>query len=340
SFELDEQKAKLVGLQPVGVPSQLDSNLEGLFAGSVLEGTEEVPVRVRVEGAERGQLKNIESLELLARTPTGAVKSMPLGSLGTMSVVSDRADIPRFNGQRVNTIQAFPKAGTLPQSILKPFLKRLEKMKLPEGYRIVLGGESSERDQAVGSLMASVSLLMVMMAAILVLSFGSFRMAGIIGAVAFLSIGLGLLGLVIFDFPFGFMAIVGTMGLVGVAINDAIVVLAAIKEDPEASSGDPVAIRKVVGRATRHVLSTTLTTMIGFAPLLIAGGGFWPPLAIAIAGGVSGSTLLALTFVPSAYRIVMCQRWFSWIRSQPETVAELASATKTESEDREPVTQS
>lgn len=338
SFQLDEQKAKLVGLQPVEVARQLDRNLEGLFAGSVLEGTEEVPVRVRVEGAERSALNNIESLELLTRGSSGAIKSLPLDSLGTMSVISDRADIPRFNGQRVNTIQAFPKAGTLPQSILKRFLKRLEKLKLPEGYRIVLGGESSERDQAVGSLMASVSLLMVMMAAILVLSFGSFRMAGIIGGVAFLSIGLGLLGLVVFDFPFGFMAIVGTMGLVGVAINDAIVVLAAIRDDPEARSGDPVAIRKVVNRATRHVLSTTLTTMIGFAPLLIAGGGFWPPLAIAIAGGVSGSTLLALTFVPSAYRIVMCQRWFSWIRKQPAIASAVVTA-KTESEDREPVGQ-
>lgn len=324
SFQIDEQRAKLVGLQPVDVADQLDRNLEGQLAGSVLEGTEEVPVRVRVENSERGEINKIESLELLTRNNQGRVTSLPLDSLGSMKVLSDRADIPRFNGQRVNTIQAFPKAGVLPQSILKQFLKDLEGLKLPEGYRIVLGGESSERDQAVGNLMASVSLLVVMMAAILVLSFGSFRMAGIIGAVAFLSIGLGLLGLVVFEYPFGFMAIVGTMGLVGVAINDAIVVLAAIKEDPEARSGDPVAVRKVVGRATRHVLSTTLTTMIGFAPLLIAGGGFWPPLAIAIAGGVSGSTLLALTFVPSAYRIVMCQRWFSWIRKAPEIAAPVA----------------
>ena len=52
----------------------------------------------------------------------------------------------------------------------------------------------------------------------------------------------------------------------------------------------------------RNVLATSLTTIAGFTPLVLAGGGFWPPLAIAIAGGVGGATLLALTFVPGTYR--------------------------------------
>ncbi len=55
---------------------------------------------------------------------------------------------------------------------------------------------------------------------------------------------------------------------------------------------------------TRHVVATTLTTIAGFTPLIVDGGQFWPPLAIAIAGGVSGATLLALFFVPAIYRLV------------------------------------
>ena len=61
-------------------------------------------------------------------------------------------------------------------------------------------------------------------------------------------------------------------GLVGVAINDTIVVLAAIREDPQARVGEPAAVRDVVVRSTRHVLSTTLTTVAGFTPLMLAGG--------------------------------------------------------------------
>ena len=100
------------------------------------------------------------------------------------------------------------------------------------------------------------------------------------------------------------MAIVGTMGLVGVAINDSIVVLAALRENKLARAGDPVAVREVVVRSSRHVLATTFTTIAGFLPLILEGGGFWPPLAITIAGGVTGATLLALVFMPSAYLLV------------------------------------
>ncbi|MCH5373772.1 MAG: efflux RND transporter permease subunit, partial [Planctomycetes bacterium] len=116
----------------------------------------------------------------------------------------------------------------------------------------------------------------------------------------------GLLSLKLFGFPFGFMAIVGTMGLVGVAINDSIVVLTAIRTQEKSRFGDPAGVTEVVVEETRHVLATTLTTMAGFVPLLLAGGGFWPPLAITIAGGVFGATILALGFVPSAYILSMC----------------------------------
>ena len=156
--------------------------------------------------------------------------------------------------------------------------------------------------------MASVGILVVLMIATLVLSFGSFRVAAIVGFVGILSIGLGLGALWIFDYPFGFMAIVGAMGLMGVAINDTIVVLAAIQDNEAAAAGDRVAMRETVSVATRHIISTSLTTMAGFAPLILGGGGFWPPLAVAIAGGVGGATILALYLAPSAYLLLMCRK--------------------------------
>ena len=144
------------------------------------------------------------------------------------------------------------------------------------------------------------------MVATLVLSFNSFRMATIVGVVAVLSVGPGVGALSLSGYPFGFMAIVGSMGLIGVAINDAIVVLAAIREDTEARTGEPTAIREVVVRSTRHVLATSLTTIAGFAPLILGGGGFWPPLAVCIAGGVGAATILALTLTPAMYILLMC----------------------------------
>ena len=214
-----------------------------------------------------------------------------------------------FNTSRMNELQAFITAGVLPAAVLADFQARLAESEftLPEGYHFEFGGEAAKRDDAIGNLMSSVGILGVMMVATLVLSFGSFRIAGIIGAVAALAVGLGLGALALFGYPFGFMAIVGTMGLIGVAINDSIVVLAALREDPLARKGDPQAVGEVVLHSTRHVLSTTLTTIAGFMPLILAGGGFWPPMATAIAGGVAGATVLALYFVPSGYVLAMCR---------------------------------
>jgi multidrug efflux pump subunit AcrB len=193
----------------------------------------------------------------------------------------------------------------LPGKVLADYQKRLAgELSLPAGYEMEFGGESAERNEAVGNLSASLGVLFVVMAATLVLSFGSFRLAGIIGVVAALSGGLGLGSLWLFGYPFGFMAIIGTMGLIGVAINDAIVVLAAIRDDERAQTGVSDAVRDVVLRSSRHVLATTFTTIAGFIPLIVEGGGFWPPLAVTIAGGVAGATLLALVFVPSSYLLV------------------------------------
>jgi len=120
--------------------------------------------------------------------------------------------------------------------------------------------------------------------------------------------GLGILSLWLFDYPCGFTAIVSIMGLIGVAVNDSIVVLAALREHPQARLGDCEAVETVVMRSTRHVLSTTVTTIAGFTPLIISGGGFWPPLAVATAGGVAGSTLMALYFIPPAYLLLVRRR--------------------------------
>jgi multidrug efflux pump subunit AcrB len=83
--------------------------------------------------------------------------------------------------------------------------------------------------------------------------------------------------------------------------------LAAIRDNPEARQGQADAVVEVVVRASRHIVATSLTTMAGFAPLVLAGGGFWPPLAVSIAGGVGGATILALYYVPSVYIMSMCR---------------------------------
>ena len=300
-LQIDEEQARLAGLDRVTIAQQLDNTLEGAVGGSVLEAREELPVRVRL--GKRESLSHISALDLL---PNSANATVPLSALAKVQIKPELAQITHYNGQRVNLIQGFLEAGVLPAEILSQFQTQLKNNNFvfPPGYSFEFGGESEQRNDAVGGLVATVGVIAVVMIATLVLSLGSFKLAGIIGIVAVASGGLGIFSVWLFGYPFGFNPIIGTVGLIGVAVNDSIVVLSAISNHPVAKTGNPKAIQAVVLHSTRHVLTTTLTTAIGFVPLLLSGSEFWQPLAVAIAGGVIGATLIALYFVPSAYYLL------------------------------------
>ncbi|MEL6107238.1 MAG: efflux RND transporter permease subunit [Planctomycetota bacterium] len=312
TVDVDESVAAAAEITPGEVARQLSTTLEGVRCGNVIEGNEELPVVVRVSQQRRGDLASIESLDLvLSRGDANAdPKLAPMIALANVGLKPESAAIPRLDRQRMNEISVYIEAGVLP-SVVQSFIEdslETDPLYLPSGYSIGFGGEAGERDESVGNLMSTVGLLFVLMVATLVLSFGSFRMAGIIGFVGMLSTGLAMLALAVGGYPFGFISIIGTMGLLGVAINDSIVVLAGIRANKKASEGDVNATVDEVMHATRHVIATTVTTIAGFAPLIVSGGDFWPPLAVAISGGVSGASLLALVLVPALHQWLIASR--------------------------------
>lgn len=304
-LSVDEEQAQQAGLTNTAIAQQLDSYLEGAIGGSILEGTENLPVRVRVSNTERADISRISSLNLSAGGGNNN-DFRSTSALGEFNLVPELANISRYNEQRVNTVQGYITAGVLPSVVLANFQEKLESenFELPPGYRYEWGGEQEESSTARGNLSQYAPLLLVIMITALVLSLGSFRQAGIVAGVAIGCIGTALFSLKVAGSPLGFMAIVGTMGLVGIAINDTVIVLSALNEHPQAREGHRQAIENVVVKATRHVITTTVTTIAGFIPLLVSGGPFWRPLAIAIAGGISGSSILALYFVPAVYLII------------------------------------
>ncbi len=313
ALQVDEEQARLAGLSNVEVAQQLEATLEGAVGGSVLESTENLPVRVQIAGSDRADLAQIESLNLQPgqmasgqMTPGQGNDFRTISALGEFKVVPQLSQIAHRNEQRVNTVQAFITAGVLPSKVLADFQSAMEAQgfELPPGYTTEIGGEQAESSDATSDLLGSVGLLLMAMATALVLSLQSFRSAGIVAMIGVGSVGMALFSLWAFGSLLGFMAIVGTMGLIGIAINGGIIVLSAVNEDEAASQGDRNAIQAVVMRSTRHVLTTTITTMVGFAPLLLSGDPFWNPLSVAIAGGIGGSPFLALYFTPAAYLIM------------------------------------
>ena len=113
-----------------------------------------------------------------------------------------------------------------------------------------------------------------------------------------------MLSLAIMQYPFGIQAIIGVIGSIGVSINAAIIILTSLQQDPRASRGDRNAMARVVTGSSRHIISTTVTTFGGFLPLIVGGGAFWPPFAVAIAGGVLLSTVVSFFFTPPVFALV------------------------------------
>lgn len=308
TYQADQQHSELTGLSLDAIAEQLQGNLEGFTGGSVREDLEELPVRIRYNDQVRESLADITSMPLLAAGGAGWV---PADALGRMRLEPESASITRRNGERVNVIHAWVRPGVLPIEAAGNILARLEAegFTLPPGYKLQMEGDSDAQQEAVGALTTYLPVLLMLMVTALVLSFRSAGAAAVIGLVAVLSAGLGMLSLWLSGYNLGFNPLIGSAGLIGVAINGAIVVLAALRADPAAAGGDTEAIVRVTMREARHVLATTATTIGGFLPLLVfVGGDFWPPLAVVIAGGVGFSVVLSLLFTPAVFKLMSARR--------------------------------
>ncbi|MBO6638883.1 MAG: efflux RND transporter permease subunit [Roseitalea sp.] len=311
SIAVDEARARLLGLDLAAITGQMQAGLEGATGGSLVEGTDELPVRVRLGDAERGDLNAIADLPIIvpnaaALSAQGTFPALPLSAIADIEIVPSNSSITRRNAERVNTVQAFILRGVLPEEALAETQALLAETGFapPPGYRLEFGGDSDARADTLGNLLASVGLIVLLTIAVIVLTFNSFRLSAIAFIVCGLSAGLSILALAIFQYPFGINAIIGVIGSIGVSINAAIIIMTGLQADDHASAGDEAAMVEVLMGSSRHIVSTTITTFGGFLPLILAGGGFWPPFAMSVAGGVLLSTIVSFYFTPPMFKLI------------------------------------
>jgi multidrug efflux pump subunit AcrB len=303
-FDLEEDKLRLTQLNLADVSRSLDDALRGRTGGEVLEDTERLPVRARLAEAEWASADQIANIRLpVAADDEGRLSAVALSTLGSYRLLPSRSPIGRKNGERVNTVQAFIERGVLPQEALKLLLADLEAnpIPLPQGYRYQIGGDADERASVVEKLMAPFGLVLALLIATIVVTFNSWRLSAVACLVCVCSLGLSLLSLALFQYPFGIQGVIGVIGSVGVSINAAIIIMTALQLDDKAMRGNRRVMRDVVMDSSRHIVSTTITTFGGFLPLILEGSQFWPPFAMAIAGGVLLSTVVSFFLVPPMF---------------------------------------
>lgn len=212
------------------------------------------PIVFRIVGSDPNRLREYgdQLRALLHQQPeVTQTQASILSGEPTLRLAVDESRA-RLAGLGLNEIQGFLRQGALPITVTRAVQRRLveDGFNLAPGYRLEVAGDSAEQGKAVGQLMTYVPLLALVMVATLVLTFRSFALAGVIGLVAVLSVGLGMLSLWAGGYSLGFNPLIGSAGLVGVAINGSIVVLAAIRANPAAR---PAASR--IGMASRGAIA-------------------------------------------------------------------------------------
>lgn len=319
-FKLEEDKLKQVGLSRVQVANSLDAALRGRLGGELLEDTERLPVRARLVRSDWSNSNLLQSLRIPVQGSASGAQAVPLSALGSAHLVPDDSPITRENGERLNRVQAFLMRGVLPEEALKVLRAQLaaDPIELPPGYDYSFGGDTDERAGVIEDLMAPLGIIMAALMATIVLTFNSWRLSAIALLVCGCSFGLSLFALALFRYPLGINPLIGVIGSVGVSINAAIIILTALQQNFGAASGDPEAVVNVVRDSSRHIVSTTVTTFGGFLPLILEGSRFWPPFAMAIAGGVLLSTIISFFLVPPLFYLTVRGQQTSGKLSQTE----------------------
>ena len=270
---------------------------EGIEVGTMLDGNKEIPIKLR--GSSNDSIRSTQYLSVPSNS--GFDYS---SNYGEFAVTNQANFVSRDAGKRQNQVAAWIWPGLLPSDTEKFLKGKIQKFRaeLPPGYILEVGGEADARGKSQANIFSSAILFFVLIVIALVSALNSFRQATLILSVAGWCTGLAFLGLTLGQANFGFMGLVGAIGLAGLSINDSIVVLSHIKEAHAKSPINKEDLVEVIIRSTRHVITTSATTIGGFMPLLITSI-FFEPLAWAMAGGVIGSTIIAVFYIPACYAI-------------------------------------
>ncbi|MEM9073051.1 MAG: efflux RND transporter permease subunit, partial [Myxococcota bacterium] len=277
----------------------------GIPAGMYRGEEDPMPIVVRSAlrpSGTRGDRLSPDELSA-ADVPRPGASPVPLLQVASRDVRWEPAVIHRRDRSRAIHVRSQHADDVTYESIVAEARPRLERLDFPGGVTWEFGGvvaDSAKANKALGANAPWAALLLI---AILLAQFNSFRRTLIVLATAPLA-ALGIWpGLFIADLPFGFVALLGAIALIGIAVNGAIVLLDVADRRRREGATLEEALVEAVRLRTRPIVLTTATTVAGLVPLLFSQSTLWPPMAAAMISGLVVSTLLTLGVVPALYRL-------------------------------------
>ncbi|PID41725.1 MAG: hypothetical protein CR981_02985 [Proteobacteria bacterium] len=299
-FKSDDAAASRYGISRADIARTLYGRTRGIPVGELHIGEDPVPVVIRSSAGENLPVDDLASLSVTAADG----RPIPLAQVAGMETTWRPAAIRHWNSRRVVTVSSQLLEGYTFSDILTQLAPRINSITLPPDVEISFGGDAEGSGEANTALLKTLPIGLLLLLAVLLAEFNSFRRMFIILITVPLAAAGIIPGLLVGNQPFGFMSMLGVIALVGIVVNNAIVLLEKVEDQRRAGATINEALEAGVSRRIRPILLTTATTVAGLLPLAFSSSTLWPPLASAMISGLLASTLLTLLVVPALYWIL------------------------------------
>jgi multidrug efflux pump subunit AcrB len=318
----NQSNAREKGITRTDVGMSLMSATDGLPVGTFHSGTEKNNIYINITDGKGNPQANLDDATIFSLLPNinslidkeqlmNAMKKGQMPEINKTSQLSELSDgiqveweepvIPRYNGKRVQTIEGAPAPGYSIEEARQILEKEIEKLQLPDGYEIQWGGEKKATDMSMENLFSNYPLAILLMFAILIWLFRSYRTSLLLFCcIPFVFVGI-IPAMLLSGQNFGFVAIVGVLGLVGMMLKNGIVLIDEMQLQLKSGKDRRQALIDASLSRLRPVTMASLTTVLGMVPLLF--DDMFCSMAAAIMGGLIAGTVIVLIIIPVLYSL-------------------------------------
>ena len=295
--EIDQEKVRLLGLSSQELSTFLNTSLNGLTVTHYRERDKLIEVLMRGAIDERAKLSYLQDLAV----PTRSGKSVPLSQIATISYGFEDGIVWRRNRLPTITVRANVYGNVQAPVVTAQIEPKLAAIKasLPPGYLLETGGAVEDAAKGQKSVAAGFPLLLLVVLTVLVVQLQSFSRV----AMVVLTAPLGLIGvtafMLLFNQPFGFVAMLGTIALSGMIMRNSVILVDQIDQDIRAGHAPWEAVVEATVRRFRPIVLTAAAAVLAMIPLTRSA--FFGPMAVAIMGGLIVATALTVLFLPALY---------------------------------------
>ena len=298
-LRIDQDRARVLGVTSQTVRRSLQAMLSGVQIGEFRDGDETIRVVLREPSNTRSLLSALDNVYV--KTATGA--SVPLRQVAAFDVVYE----PGIQWRR-DRLPSITVRGTVPDDVQSPdvanaLFAKLKPLRgaLPAGYRVELQGAVEESAKSQASINEKMPVMLLAILLLLMVQLQHFGKTMLVLATG----PLGLIGaaaaLLVFQAPFGFVAILGVIALAGIIMRNSVILVDQIQQDMLSGRDAFTAVVSSAVRRFRPITLTAAAAVLALIPLVREV--FWAPMALAMMGGLIAATILTLTFLPALYAL-------------------------------------